>query len=183
MLQIIIIILLVAADQLSKFLLWPTLPSYPGSSMPVIPDVLHFSYVKNEGASFGIFQGAQVFFIIMTIIVLIAAVYIMIRYRDKHNRFIKVLIAVLFAGALGNLIDRIAFGYVRDFIDFRLFSFWTYVFNIADAALVVGAILLAVYILFFYKDKKKPLERSEASVSESESPEGKQGDDDGGTAG
>lgn len=183
MLQIIIIVLLVLADQLTKFLLWPTLGAYPDGSMPVIPDVLHFSYVKNTGASFGIFQGAQIFFIIMTIIVLAVAVYIMFRYRNKHSRFIKALIAVLFSGALGNLIDRIAFGYVRDFIDFRLFKFWTYVFNIADAALVVGAILLGIYILFFYKEKKKPLECTDASVSERKDAVSKDNNEDDGTTG
>lgn len=177
MLQIIIIVLLVAADQLTKFLLWPTLASYPNETMPVIPDVLHFSYVKNEGASFGIFQGAQIFFIVMTIIVLAVAVYIMFRYRNKHSRFIRILIAVLFAGALGNLIDRVAFGYVRDFIDFRPFDFWTYVFNIADAALVIGAILLGIYILFFYKENKKPIEEADATVSGGKNTQDNHGDD------
>lgn len=152
MLQIIIIVILVAADQLTKFLLWSSLPI--DQTVPVIPGVLHFTRSTNTGASFGIFQGAQVFFIIMTFIVLIAAGYFMIRYRHKLSRFLNILIAVLFAGALGNLIDRIAFGYVRDFIDFRLFDFWKWVFNVADATLVIGAILLAVYLLFFYKDKK-----------------------------
>lgn len=179
MLQIIIIVILVAADQLTKFLLWPALASYPNKSLPVIQDVLHFTKIENRGASFGMLQGMQLFFIIMTVVVLIAAVYIMIRYRDKHSRFIKVLIAVLFAGALGNLIDRIAFGFVRDFIDFRLFDFWKYVFNIADAALVVGAILLGVYILFFYKDKKKPLEQTDAAISDSKGHESKDNGNDG----
>lgn len=183
MLQIIIIVLLVAADQLTKFLLWPTLATYPDGSMPVIPDVLHFSYVKNTGASFGMLPGMQVFFIVMTIIVLVAAVYIMIRYRDKHSRFIKVLIAVLFSGALGNLIDRIAFGYVRDFIDFRLFDFWKWVFNIADAALVIGAILLGIYILFFYKDNKKPLLQTDTDVSDVKGAQSKDDVGDDGAAG
>ena len=166
MLQIIIIVILVLADQLTKLLIWAPIPK--DSTIEVLPGILNFSKVENTGASFGIFQGMQVFFIIMTVVVLIAAGYIMFRYRKKHTRFIKVLIAVLFAGALGNLIDRIAFGYVRDFIDFRLFDFWKWVFNIADAALVIGAILLAVYILFFYKDKKKPID--DADVNDEDMP-------------
>jgi len=179
MLQIIIIAILVAADQLTKFMLWPALASYPNATMPVIPDVLHFSYVKNTGASFGMLPGMQVFFIVITIIVLAAAVYIMIRYRSKQTPFIKILIAVLFSGALGNLVDRIAFGYVRDFIDFRLFDFWKWVFNIADAALVVGAILLGIYILFFYKDKNKPLVQADTADVK----DGKCNDGDDGAAG
>ncbi len=182
MLQIIIIVILVLADQLTKFLLWPALAAYPNESMPVIQDVLHFTKIENRGASFGMLQGMQVFFVVITIIVLIAAVYIMFRYRQKQTRFVKVLIAVLFAGALGNLIDRIAFGYVRDFVDFRLFDFWKWIFNVADAALVVGAILLGIYILFFYKDKKKPLEQADAAISDSQSTDSKDNGDDG-TAG
>ncbi len=178
MLQIIIIVILVLADQLTKLLIWAPIPK--DGTVEVLPGILNFSKVENRGASFGIFQGMQVFFIVMTIIVLVAAVYIMIRYRDKHSRFIKVLIAVLFAGALGNLIDRIAFGYVRDFIDFCLFDFWTFVFNVADAALVIGAILLGIYILFFYKDNKKPLLQTDADVSDVK---GAQSKDDGGDDG
>ncbi len=161
MLQIIIIVLLVAADQLTKFLIWTPLPT--NGTVPVIPGVLNFSKVGNEGASFGMLQGAQVFFIVMTVIVLIAAGYFMIRFRHKQSRFFRIVIAVVFAGALGNLIDRVAFGYVRDFVDIRLFSFWNYVFNIADAALVIGAILLCIYLLFVHKDKKTGKEADESS--------------------
>lgn len=160
MLQIIIIVLLVAADQLTKMLIWAPLPDH--GTVAVIPGVLNFSKVENEGASFGLFQGAQVFFIVMTLIVLAAAVWFMVRCRKKRSRYLRALVAVLFAGAAGNLIDRIAFGFVRDFIDFRLFDFWKWVFNIADAALVVGAILMAVYLLFFYRDKK-PHEAADAA--------------------
>ena len=165
MLQIIIIVLLVAADQLTKILIWAPLPAM-GSSVEVIPGVLNFSKVGNEGASFGILQGAQVFFIVMTVVVLIAAGFFMVRFRHKQSRFFRVVIAVVFAGALGNLIDRVAFGYVRDFIDVRLFSFWNYVFNIADAALVIGAILICVYLLFFHKDKKELKEADVASCGD-----------------
>lgn len=154
MIQIIIIILLVAADQLTKFLIWAPIPD--NSTVQIIPGILNFTKIKNEGASFGMLQGARVFFIIMTVVVLIAAGYFMIRYRKKQSRYFKIVIAVVFAGALGNLIDRVAYGYVRDFIDFCFVDFWKYVFNIADAALVIGAILLCIYLLFFLKDKKSP---------------------------
>ena len=170
MIQIIIIILLVAADQLTKFLIWTPLPAI-GSTVEVIPGVLNFSKVANEGASFGALQGARVFFIIMTVVVLIAASIFMIRYRKKQSRYFKIVIAVVFAGALGNLIDRIAYGYVRDFIDFRFVDFWRYVFNIADAALVIGAILLCVYLLFYYKDKKTAEETATADNHDEDKPD------------
>jgi signal peptidase II len=162
MVQIIIIVLLVAADQLTKFLIWAPIPLL-NETVPVIPGVLNYTKIANEGASFGMLQGAQWFFIIMTVVVLIGAGYFMIRYRHKQSRYVRIIIAVVFAGALGNLIDRIAFGYVRDFIDFRVFDFWNYVFNVADAALVIGAILLCVYLLFFHKDKKALVDSGEKS--------------------
>jgi len=162
MLQIIIIVLALIADQLSKFLLVP-LFAYPYQTIEVIPGVFNLTYVQNEGASFGMFQGAQVFFIIVTVIVLIGATWLMIKYRKTHKRFLKVAIALAYAGALGNLIDRIMFGYVRDFFDFRMFDFWKWIFNVADACLVIGSIMLGIYILFMHKDKAKKRECEECN--------------------
>ena len=155
MLQIIIIVLTIAADQLSKFLLTPMLDKLPNESMAVIPDVFYLTYVKNQGASFGMLQGFQWFFIVVTVIVIIAATWFMIKYRKKHTRFLKVSLALVYSGALGNLIDRIAYGYVRDFIDFRVFDFWKWIFNVADMCLVIGSIMLGIYILFLHKDKPR----------------------------
>ncbi len=151
MLQIIIIVLALAADQLSKFLLVPVLSSLPGKTLPVIEGVFHLTYIQNKGASFGILQGKQLFFIIVTVIVLIAATVYIIRGRKTHSRFLKITLALLWAGAFGNLIDRVLFGYVRDLFDFRIINFW--VFNVADSCLVIGAVLLCVYLLFICKDK------------------------------
>lgn len=154
MLQIIIIILAILADQLSKFLLVPMFTG-PGDSIELIPGVFNLTYVQNQGASFGMLQGFQWFFIVITVIVIGAATWLMIRYRKKHTRFLKVAIALAYAGALGNLVDRIIYGYVRDFFDFRMFDFWKWIFNVADACLVVGSIMLGIYILFIHKDKAK----------------------------
>jgi signal peptidase II len=172
MLQIIIIVLALLADQLTKFLLVP-LFSGQYDSIEVIPGVFNLTYVQNEGASFGIFQGARVFFIIVTIIVLAAATWLMIKYRKKHRKFLKVAIALAYTGALGNLIDRILYGYVRDFFDFRMFDFWKWIFNVADMCLVIGSIMLAIFILFMYKDKarKKDGEPEQAEEKEAEADE------------
>jgi signal peptidase II len=164
MLQIIIIILAVLADQLSKFLLVPMF-SAPGDTIEVIPGVFNLTYVQNQGASFGMLQGFQWFFIVITVIVLGAATWMMIKYRGKHTRFLKIAISLAYAGALGNLIDRILYGYVRDFFDFRMFDFWKWIFNVADACLVIGSIMLGVYILFIHKDKPK---RKVGDASDSE---------------
>ncbi len=157
MLQIIIIILAILADQLTKFLMVPMFTG-PGDTIEVIPGVFNLTYVQNQGASFGMLQGFQWFFIVVTVIVIGAATWMMIKYRKKHSRFLKVGIALAYAGALGNLIDRIIFGYVRDFFDFRMFDFWKWIFNVADACLVIGSIMLGIYILFIHKDKPKKKE-------------------------
>lgn len=152
MLQIIIIIVTLAADQLSKYLLTPVLTQLPGNTMPIIKDVFDLTYIENRGASFGMLQNAQSFFIIMTSIVLIAATYYMIKNRKRQTVFLKISLSMIIGGALGNYIDRILFGYVRDLFDFSGFGF-PWIFNVADACLVVGAILLGIYILFIYKEE------------------------------
>lgn len=152
MLQIIIIVLIVAADLLTKYLLTP-LMQQAGGSLTLIPNVLDLTFVKNTGASFGIFQNSVIFFVIVTGIVLVAGITFMIRTRKTQSIFLKISLSLVIGGAFGNFYDRIVFGYVRDFIDFNMFSFWKWVFNIADATLVIGAILLGIYVLFIFKEK------------------------------
>ena len=171
MLQIIIIVLALAADQLSKCLLVP-LFNQPGESIVVIPGAFHLTYVQNKGASFGILQDRQAFFIVITFAVLIVATWVMIKYRRKHKRFLKVSIALAYAGAVGNLIDRIQFGYVRDFIDIRVFGdLWKWIFNVADMCLVVGSIMLGIYILFIHKDKPQDQKNGETEPGDVNEPE------------
>jgi signal peptidase II len=171
MLQIIIIVLTLAADQLSKCLM-EQLFTMPGESIEVIPGVFNLTYVQNKGASFGILQDRQAFFIVITFAVLIAATWAMIKYRKTHKRFLKVSIALAYAGAIGNLIDRIQFGYVRDFIDIRVFGdLWKWIFNVADMCLVVGSIMLGIYILFIHKDKPKDEKGGETEPGEMDEPE------------
>ncbi|MGI5850340.1 MAG: signal peptidase II [Christensenellales bacterium] len=168
MLQIIIIIAVVAADQLVKFLVSPVLQALPGETLPVIQNVFHLTYVENTGASFGILQGSRVFFIIVTIIVLIVAAVLMIRTHRSQSLFLKITLSLVIGGTLGNFVDRIIYGFVRDMFDFRLIHFW--VFNVADMCLVIGAILLGIYILFIYKeqDKKSLFERREKTKENDE---------------
>jgi signal peptidase II len=158
MLQIIIIVLAVAADQLTKNLLVPMLQALPEPhSLTVIPGVFNLTYVKNTGASFGMFPGAQVFFIIITIIILAVGIVMMIKTRKRQSVFLKICLSILTAGAIGNFVDRVSFGYVRDLFDFHELYF-PWVFNVADACLVIGAILLGVYVIFFYRTKDKKAE-------------------------
>ncbi len=176
MLQIIIIVLSVAADQLTKLFLVPMLLELPKPHiMTVIPGVFNLRYVENTGASFGMFQGAQVFFIIATIIVLAVGAVLMVKTRHRQSLFLKISLSLVIGGAVGNFIDRVstaAIGgiensHVRDLFDFQQVHF-PWVFNIADMCLVIGAILLGIYVIFMYRPKDKKQQDGEEAVEEQE---------------
>lgn len=134
--MLIISVIVLFFDQLTKILALNKLPL--GTSTPVIKNVFHLTLVKNSGSAFGLFRDSTTIFIIITIV----AVTFILRYLffKKGHLDIKVRIALflILAGALGNLMDRLRFGYVIDFLDFRVWP----VFNIADSAITIGAILI-----------------------------------------
>jgi signal peptidase II len=136
-------ILIVVFDQLTKLFIENNFVT--GQTKEIIPKILNFTYILNEGAAFGIMQGRKIAFIIITIAVFAAAFFCFKKYKPSS---ILALLSASFilSGAVGNLIDRVRFGYVRDFIDVAFMNFP--VFNIADCAICVGAFLLILYALF-----------------------------------
>lgn len=147
MLYILIIIGLIAIDQISKYLAVNYLPNI--GSIPIIKNIFHLTYVENRGAAFGMFQNNQIIFIVVAIAACVFGLYYL--YKKDLNILGKSAIILIISGALGNLIDRIRLGFVVDYFDFRVI--WDYVFNVADVFVVVGTILLCVYIIFFENDK------------------------------
>lgn len=147
MIYILAAILIIAFDQITKIL---TVKNFSlGEVKEIIPRILSFTYVKNEGAAFGILQGARVFFIVLTIIVLLLAIYYVLKMRPA-SRLEKWALSFIAGGAVGNFIDRAAFGYVRDFIMVEFIDFP--VFNIADCFVCIGA---GLYILYAFLDMKE----------------------------
>lgn len=138
---------IIILDLVSKILL-------DGKNFEVISGFVSFISVHNEGASFGILNGAQVFFIIIAVLFGIGMVLFDILYNKNFgsNGWYKVGFTLILGGLVGNLIDRIAFGYVRDFIHLDFMNFP--VFNVADISLTVGCICLAVFLLFFCRFEK-----------------------------
>lgn len=112
----------------------------------IIKGALELTYVENRGAAWGMLQGARIGFIVLTVLFLCVSVVFYIKGRKELSTFSCVILALIFAGALGNLIDRILYGYVRDMIYFSLINFP--VFNIADSSIVIGAGLLIIQTLF-----------------------------------
>jgi signal peptidase II len=134
----------ILTDQTVKFIVRHKLTE--GVSVKAIGNVVYFTYVKNRGAAFGMFQGGRW---ILAAISLAVAIFMLFELKFfLINKPILVGGALLFGGIIGNLLDRVFLGFVTDFIDFR---FWP-VFNIADSCIDIGLLIIVIYLLFY--DKK-----------------------------
>ena len=133
----------VCADQLTKWLAVIYLQGEP--SFPLWKDVLHFTFVKNEGAAFGMLSNHRWVFMIFSTVAIIGLLIYLLRFRPKP-RLVQITLAMIIGGGIGNMIDRILLGYVIDFIDFTLIDFA--VFNVADSFVTVGAFLLMGYLVW-----------------------------------
>ncbi|MBR4000310.1 MAG: signal peptidase II [Clostridia bacterium] len=141
LLYILIILFVIAADQLTKIWASSALPEL--TTMPLIENVLHFTYVENRGAAFGMLADHRWIFMVLSVIGIAALLFWML--TDKSlTRPMKVILAMIIGGGIGNMIDRIRLGYVVDFIDCRFIDF--YVFNVADSFVTVGCILFVLVI-------------------------------------
>ena len=133
-------LLIVLLDQLTKFL---TKQNFQlNESIPVIKNILHLTYVTNTGSAFGFFKGFNILFILLSIIVIIAIFYNLNKIKN-NERLLQFSVGLLLGGTIGNLIDRLAYGSVIDFIDFRIWP----VFNVADSAVTISVILL-IFLLW-----------------------------------
>jgi signal peptidase II len=139
------LLLVVALDQAAKYLVAAHM--WQGQSLPLIEGLVYATYVMNKGAAFSILQGQRWLFLATTPVVLAVILWYM-RGVSKSDRLIRIALALFCGGALGNYIDRLRFGAVTDFIDFRFFP----VFNVADSCIVVGVIILG-WCLFFRAKK------------------------------
>ncbi len=142
--------ILVLVDQITKVAASVTLKGK--DPFIVIPGVLEFRYLENRGMAWGMMQGAGIFFIILTCAILTAVIFFMVRLPFK-KRFYPLLAfgAQLFAGGIGNLIDRVALHYVRDFIYVSAINFP--IFNVADMCVTCAISLLVILIIFVYREK------------------------------
>ncbi len=150
MFWIIISILIVGIDQLTKYIVVNNIEL--NQSIPVIDQFFYLTLHKNPGAAWGILQNGRLFFIIAIPVISAFVVYFMIKY---NNRFLRLSLALILGGAAGNYIDRLLEGKVTDFLLFYFGSYAFPIFNVADIAVTCGTILLAVYMLFIYKEPGK----------------------------
>ena len=136
----LISIAVVAFDQIIKKVITSKLVL--GESISIIKNILNITYVTNTGAAFSILSSNTYFLIMISLIVLTVLVLYLIKVKTDNNE--KTIYGFLIGGIIGNLIDRIIYGSVIDFIDFRIFNYNYPIFNIADSAIVIGVIILII---------------------------------------
>lgn len=148
--DLIIFVILLSVDQFTKYLAIAKLKgNYP---FVLIDGVLEFNYLENRGSAFGMLQNQKYFILFICVIFLAVIMFFLFRLPEK-KKFISmhILLSLIVAGGIGNMIDRIRFDYVIDFISFTLIDYP--IFNVADCYIVVGTIVLFILFLFVYKEK------------------------------
>lgn len=143
-LSLIVAIVILIIDQLTKKIITATMNI--GDSYEVIPHFLNITSHRNNGAAWGILSGKMGFFYIITLIILVVLIIFYIK-ETKYNAFMQVAISLLFAGALGNFIDRLFNGEVVDFIDTNIFGYDFPIFNVADSSLTIGVIFVIIALI------------------------------------
>ncbi len=146
-------------DLVSKHLLDSSLA--PGSEASFIPGFINFVIIHNEGAAWGAFSGAKIFLIILAFVFVLGLGWLLIAERTKNPLF-HIAVGLVLTGCVGNLVDRLVFGYVRDFLHFEFWKDFP-VFNVADICLTIGVVLFAIYIVMMLvkSHRKKGQEKGE----------------------
>ncbi len=149
--DILAILLLIFFDQFTKYLAIVKLKFNP--PYVLIDGVLELNYLENKGAAFGMLQDKKTLFIFMTVIMLTVVFYVLFKLPDE-KKFVswQVFLCLICAGGVGNMIDRVRFDYVVDFIYFVLIDFP--VFNLADILITIGTVLFFIVIIFLTKEEE-----------------------------
>lgn len=147
--DLLLLIILVFIDQFTKHLAVIKLKNQPAFN--IIDGVLEFNYLENRGAAFGMLQNQKMFFVFVAVIFLGVIIYVLFKAPDDKKYLpIHFLLTMIAGGAIGNMIDRLRFDYVVDFIYFVLINFP--IFNVADIYVTVATAILVIQVLFVYKD-------------------------------
>ena len=136
----IIMILIVTFDYIIKLKVKNNMNV--GDSIKVIGDFFKITYIQNRGAAFGMLQEKQTLFLVVGLITIVVLVNLFLKTKDKIT---KISISMVIGGAIGNILDRLLYGYVVDMFDFN--GVWSYIFNFADVCVVLGVGLLTLGII------------------------------------
>lgn len=142
----VIALIVFALDMLTKYLL-------TNKNIVLIKNVLSFKYSENTGAAFSMFSDSTILLIIVSVLMLVGIILYKTLAKPKKHILFTIAYPLIIGGALGNLFDRIFFGYVRDFVSLDFINFA--IFNLADSALCVGFVILSVFLVFVeFNDSK-----------------------------
>jgi signal peptidase II len=141
----ILISIIIILDRITKYAAKAFL--FPDRNLDLINGYLSFTYLENRGAAFGIFKNKKFLLIGVTAVIIALLIYYLIRNRNM-NKYLKIGLILIIAGAIGNLIDRVMLGYVVDFIHFQIKNIFDWpVFNVADISVVCGSFILALSLM------------------------------------
>lgn len=150
LLDILFFAVFILLDQITKALAVSYLKD--NASFVIWDNVFELHYLENKGAAFGMLQNQKLLFVLIAVVMLAAIAYVLIKLpRLPHYYALEILLVFIASGAVGNMIDRISLGYVVDFFYFKLIDFP--IFNVADIYVSVSCVLLAILLLFFYKEQ------------------------------
>ncbi|MBQ3379262.1 MAG: signal peptidase II [Clostridia bacterium] len=141
-LNIIVIILIIAFDQIVKW--WASYSLRFTGSIPVVGNAIQFTYAENKGAAFSSFTSHTDLLIVISAVFVVVALILLIKYY-RSSALLRWSLLFIIGGAIGNLIDRVRLSYVVDMIDFRIINFP--IFNVADSFISIGAVILVIYAL------------------------------------
>lgn len=168
---LIVVLMLVAVflDQISKYLV--VIYMELGQSVDVIPGIFRFTYIHNKGAAFGSMTESRWLFMVFSTVAIVA-ILVFIFWKKPQSKLMLASLILICGGGIGNMIDRIRLGYVIDFLDFCAFpNLWMWVFNVADAFVVVGSGMLMLWLILDMvkesrAEKAKKLEAAENTSTE-----------------
>lgn len=152
--ELLIVVALIVIDLLTKKYIYGY--CVENGKINIIKGVISFTPTENTGASFGIFKNHTTALTVVSIICAVVLFLFIFYSYPRRNLWLRSALILILAGAVGNIIDRLWLGYVRDFIYFELINFA--IFNFADSCLTVGTIVLIIYMLFFYSKEEKEKE-------------------------
>jgi len=132
-------LIVILFDQITKFLI--RINFQLNETFPIIKNIFHLTYIQNFGAGFGILQQQKWILIFISLIVVGVILFYFDRIKDKEI-LLQVLVGFILGGTIGNLIDRVIYGFVIDFIDFKIWP----IFNVADSFVTIGVIGLIIYL-------------------------------------
>ena len=163
---IAIVVGIIFCDQLSKWLAVIFLKG--NGSAVIIKDILRFTYLENRGAAFGMLSNHRWVFLVISTVAIAAIIFYMVKYKPQ-SKIMIVGISFMAGGGIANMIDRVALGYVIDFIDFYACpKIWAYVFNVADSFVCVGAGFMVLYLIMETVKEVKVMKASKLAESTEE---------------